>query len=264
MLILPQGRRDDLPCPPHLVRGDETGDGDPKQPHGSFPINQSGKQRAEDGQHLLCHLEALCAAGSSGHQFERAPADLERQRSPGDPQFGQAALHLECKILQDAFHLASVADIVFERHFLADRFALAHRLNRSAILAAGKAVELPSVLAKQVAQSLFTHMLQVRSGLNAQLSEFCRSHLAHPEELLDGQGLEEDRGLFLGNDGQSIGLVGIGGDLGQELTVGDARGGGEFRLFPDLPLDFLREPGSFIQGVNRVGHIEVRFVQTYG
>ena len=62
-------------------------------------------------------------------------------------------------------------------------------------------------------------MLQVSSGLNAQLSEFCRRHLAHPEELLDGQCFKEGRCLFPEDDGQSIGLVGIGGDLGQELAV---------------------------------------------
>ena len=73
MLIMPQGRHDDLPCSPHLVWGDETGDGDPKQPHGSFSINQFGKQRAEDGQHLLRQLEALLTATGPGHQLERAP-----------------------------------------------------------------------------------------------------------------------------------------------------------------------------------------------
>ncbi len=90
VLILPQGRHDDLPCSTNLVRGDEVGDDDSKQPHSPFVINQPGKHCAEDGLNLLCHLEALCAAGSSGHQLERAPADLERQRLPGDPPTPQA------------------------------------------------------------------------------------------------------------------------------------------------------------------------------
>src|SRR5713226_3132614 len=73
VLILPQGRRDDLPCSMRLVRGEEAGDNDPKQLHGPFPINKPGKQGAEDGLHLLCQLEALLAAGGPGHQLEAAP-----------------------------------------------------------------------------------------------------------------------------------------------------------------------------------------------
>src|SRR5260221_9743079 len=144
-------------------------------------------------------------------------------------------------MLQDAFHLASVADITLERDFLADRFALTYWFNWSIVHATGIAVELPSVLAKQFAQALLTHMLQVSSSLDTQPSEFCCRHLAHPEELLDGQGIKESRCLFIGDNGQSIGLVRVGGDLGQELAVGDAGGSRELRLFPDLPLDFLRE-----------------------
>jgi len=48
MLLLPKGGDDDLSCSTCLVRGEEAGDDDPKQPHGSFPINKSGKQHAED------------------------------------------------------------------------------------------------------------------------------------------------------------------------------------------------------------------------
>src|SRR5207247_702357 len=91
--------------------------------HSPFPINQPGKQRAEEGQHLLRRLEALRAAGGSGHQLERAPTHFERQRLAGDAQFDQAALHLERKILQDAFHLVPVADIALEGHLFPDRFA---------------------------------------------------------------------------------------------------------------------------------------------
>src|SRR5215469_2988473 len=94
LLILPQGRCDDLSCSPRLIGRDETGDGNPKQPHGSFPINQSGKQCTEDGQHLLRQLEALLTAAGPGHQLERAPAHLERQRLAGDPQFGRS----ECPV----------------------------------------------------------------------------------------------------------------------------------------------------------------------
>jgi len=135
-------------------------------------------------------------------------------------------------------------------------------LDRPVILATGIAVELASVLAKLLAQALFTQVLQINSGLDAQLSELCCRHFAHSEEFLDGQALKEGRCFFQGDDSQSIGLVGIGGDLGQKLAVRDARGGGESRLVPDLLLDFPCDQGSFLQIANRVGHVEVRFIQT--
>src|SRR5215469_11797263 len=52
-LILPQGGRDELSRPIQLVGGDETGDDDSEQPHSPFAISQSGKQLAQNGQHLL-------------------------------------------------------------------------------------------------------------------------------------------------------------------------------------------------------------------
>jgi len=94
MLILPQGRRDELPCLPHLAQRGETGDSDSEQPHRSFPINKPGKQYVEDRQHLLRQLEVLLAATGPGHQLERTPTHLKRQRPAGEAQFGQAVLHL--------------------------------------------------------------------------------------------------------------------------------------------------------------------------
>ena len=224
-------------------------------------MDQSRKQRAEDGQHLLRQLEALLAATGPGHQLERTPPHFERQRLPGYAQFGQAVLHLECKRLQNAFHLVPVTDIALQRHLFAHRFALAHRFHQPVILPTGIAIELSSILAEQVAQMLFTHMFQISSVLDTQLSEFCCRHLAHPEELLDGQDFEESRCLFREDDGQPIGLVRIGGDLGQKLAVRDPGRGSKVRLVPDLSLDFLRESGGFLQGVNGVSHVEVGFVQ---
>jgi len=261
MPFVPKGRHNKLPCSLHFVLGDETRHSDPKETWRSSPINQLGKQSTEDGQHLLSRLETLGPAGGSGHQLECAPADLECQRPAGDAQFGQAVLYLERKHLQDAFHLVPVADVSLQRHLFADRFAFAHGLNWTIILATGIMVELPSVLAEQVAQALFSHVLQVSSGLDAQSSELCRRHFAYPEESLDGQGFKESRCLFRGNDGQSIGLVRIGGDPGQKLAVRDPGRASKLRLFPDLPFDFLGEQGSLIQVANGVSLIKVRLVQ---
>src|SRR5690348_5333465 len=118
-------------------------------------------------------------------------------------------LYLERKRFQDAFHLLWIANVSLQRHFFADRLALAHRLHRPIILAAGIAIELTSVLTEQAAQSFLTYMLQVSTSLNAQLSEFGRCYLAYSQEFLDGQRVKESSCLVLGNDGQSIGLVRI-------------------------------------------------------
>ena len=43
----------------------------------------------------------------------------------------------------------------------------------------------------QIAQTLFSYVLQVSTGLDAQLSELCRRYFPYPEELFDGQRLKE-------------------------------------------------------------------------
>ncbi len=80
-------------------------------------------------------------------------------------------------------------------------------------------------------------------------------------EFADRQGLDEGRPHLRRDDEQSVGLAVIGGELGQELVVGDAGRSGEAGFGADRRADFLGDPRRRGDSARIFGHVEIGLVQ---
>ncbi len=85
--------------------------------------------------------------------------------------------------------------------------------------------------------------------------------LADTGELADRQRGEERLDLLRPDDEQAVGLLPVGGDLGEELVRRDAGRGGEGGLFADLAPDDARRLGRGREAGELLGDVEVGLVE---
>ena len=81
---------------------------------------------------------------------------------------------------------------------------------------------------------------QVRAGVDPQPLHLGRRHRADTVEARDRQRSDEARAFFRRDDAQAVGLAVVGGELGDELAIGNAGRGGE--------LAFLANPAANVFG----------------
>ena len=86
--------------------------------------------------------------------------------------------------------------------------------------------------------------VEIGAGLDAEPGHLLGGLRPDAVEPLDRQSGDEGLALARRDDAQAVGLVLVGGELGEELVVGHAGRGGQPGLGADAGADFLGDAGG--------------------
>src|SRR6059036_1478286 len=124
---------------------------------------------------------------------------------------------------QRCLELHRVRTVRAERLLRPDGFGHTVRLYRAIVAAEGEVVEGLAVPAESTGQDGARRALELADRGEAEVAERLRHDPADTPQALDGQGTEESR-LVAGRDNhEPVGLVQLGGHLGDELVRGQPR-----------------------------------------
>src|SRR3989442_6491418 len=138
---------------------------------------------------------------------------------------------------QCCLELLRVRTVRAERLLRPDGFGHTVRLDRTIVAAEGEVVEGLAVSAESPGQDGARRALELADPGEAEVAESLRHDPADTPQALDGQGTEESR-LVAGRDNhEPVGLVQLGGHLGDELVRGQPRRCRQAGLGPDPSLD---------------------------
>ena len=125
---------------------------------------------------------------------------------------------------------ALVGGVIVEGGFLGDGLQFLVPVDAAVVLAPGQVEQAVAHLAEAGGQVSAVPSQEVGDGSDAGLVERALRGGADAPEDPDGFGGEEGLGFGLADHGKSPGFVEVGGDLGEELVVGQADGAGQAKL----------------------------------
>ena len=163
---------------------------------------------------------------------------------------------------QDLVALVPTGDVALERHLVADRLGISISLDAPRVLAATQRPEVRAgPLAELAHQLLARARLQVTDGVVARGRQLLLGDGAGTPQALHRQRREKPHLFACGHHDGAIGLVEVGGDLGDELRSRHADRNRERRLGPHPRLDLGGDLLAGAEGLPTVGHVEEGLVQ---
>ena len=155
----------------------------------------------------------------------------------------------------------SAGNVVAECPFPAHGFADPVCADRAQIDPPRGAVEIIGETAEIGAHEFNVLRRKVRARFDAQPGHLLGAFRTNPVKPADRQSRHELRALTRLDDADSIGLILVAGQLGDEFVVADARAGGQSGLFAYPRPDQFGDPGRAADTANVVGHVEICLVQ---
>ena len=145
--------------------------------------------------------------------------------------------------------------------FGSDGFANAIGANRSFIDAASQGIVVGPRLPELLLEEWQGPGPEVASVADPEPLHLVARHRTDPVEPPDRQVLDERRAHPRRDDEQAVGLALVGRHLGEELVVGDARGGGQPGSRADPRPDLFGDLGRRGHGLQVLGDIEIGLVE---
>src|SRR5207244_11357469 len=148
-------------------------------------------------------------------------------------------------------HERRVQGVDLERLLLADGLALPLVRHRALRETAGLAEECPAPAAEPLRELRPLERPEIGDGPDVTLVQEMLGLGSDPRNDPDPQRIEKRLDLARPHDGEPVGLLEIGGDLGDELVGTYAHRGGQPFLAHDLRLEPARAPERGIEGAER-------------
>src|SRR5262245_55322427 len=232
--------------------------------------NQADRARdwvtLEEREGAAIELEAILgrfAGGAPRVRLERGEAELERDAARGERALSQLrrdALGVGAQRRPELFRVGAVDA---ERLFRTDRLRHAVRLDRAIVTAERQVVESLAVLPEASRQELARSLLELTDGGEAEIAESPGHDLAHAPEALDGQSTEESSLIPGGDDHEPVGLLQLGGHLGDELVGREPSRRRQARLVQNAALDVANRVGRAAEQGLGAREIDERLVDRH-
>ena len=149
----------------------------------------------------------------------------------------------------DRSDVVRVLEVFAEGLLVADGLGLTRGDNGAVVDAARQAVEARGVFAGVAGELLLGELPQASEGAYASLGELRFCCRADPPHLSDGKRVKPALdGLLIGlEDRESVGLLQVAGELGEELVGCDTDRGRELEFLSDLLFDLFRDRDRLAQ-----------------
>ncbi len=183
----------------------------------------------------------------------------------GDAQIrlhrGKPALKLRVEPLHYCLALRPFVDILRQRTLDADRFTLSVAAYLPVIYSLAALPQHAPKFAKTPEQRGKIALLHILAGTQAKALQLRRRYLADARDLAKRQRAQKHRHLFRRDHILPVGLVEIGGDLGEEFDRRDTRRRGELEFVENRLADLFGHQRGRAVTVRAVGDIQIRFVE---
>jgi hypothetical protein len=223
---------------------------------GPFIEQRSGREP----EPLGC-VGRLAQRRAAGDGLEIAEADFHR-----DGPRPQAVMTQSCRYLLGLFehyaaNLIGVGDIDAERLFLADALGFAIGCDGAVVDAECQAPEVIALVGADAAvEYIFVELAQVCERFDTKAVQLRRGLGADAPDLVDWQRRKDRLEVFARDDGETVGLVHVAGELGEELVRCHADRRGQASFCSDARSKRARDgDGVAEEGLAR-GDVEERLV----